>query len=84
MFDFWDRCPYSARMSKGTESPRYARARHDGLKPWVVAVTQWGQTKERIIYASSASEAAYEGKGRQLYTYAKARRATPDEVERLS
>jgi hypothetical protein len=64
--------------------PKYAPAREDGLKPYVVAVSSWGRTDERIIYAAKTNEAEYEGKGRMAYTSAKARRATPEDMERLS
>lgn len=61
----------------------YASPREDGLKPWVVAVSSWGQTRERIEWADSARQASYQAKGRQRYTYAKARRATLDDMKKL-
>jgi len=58
---------------------KYAPAREDGLKPWVVTITEWGQLRERIIYAETRSAAEYEGKGGMRYVYAHARRATPED-----
>ena len=63
--------------------PKFAPAREDGLKPWVVAVSSWGRTTERIEYAESARQATYQAVGRMQHTYGKARRATPDDMERL-
>jgi hypothetical protein len=63
--------------------PKYAPA-EDGLKPWVVLFKQWTDSHESIVYARGRSEAEYAVKGRQLHAYAKARRATPEDMERLS
>ena len=71
-------------MSRQNEaSPKYAPAREDGVKPWAVKWSSWGETREYIVYAAKASEAAYAVKGRQMYVYTEARRATPEDVERL-
>lgn len=60
---------------------RFAPARADGLKPWVVSRHEWGRTTEYIVYAKSSSDAAYRVKGR--YVTARARRATPEDVEAI-
>lgn len=70
-------------MSRQTKTPRYAPARDDGLKPWVVERREWGQKTERIVYARGRADAEYEVKGRQRFVYAKARRATPEDIEVL-
>lgn len=66
-----------------TRRPRYAPAREDGLKPYVVTVSSWGRSYEVLEYAAKPNEAEYAAKGRQLRTFAKARRATPDDMDRL-
>lgn len=64
-------------------APKYAPARKDGLKPWHVTVREWGRPRERIEWADSRAQAEYQVKGRLRYVSAKARRATPDDMERL-
>lgn len=64
--------------------PKFAPARDDGLKPYVVEVSSWGRTTEAIKWAADAADARYQGKGRMQHTSAKARRATPEDIERLS
>jgi hypothetical protein len=39
--------------------PKYAPAREDGLKPWVVLFKQWKDSHESIVYARGRSEAEY-------------------------
>lgn len=63
---------------------KYAPPREDGLKPWVVEKSEWGRKDERLVWAESRSQAEYEVKGRMRYVYAKGRRATPEDVSRLS
>lgn len=70
--------------SNGGQIPKYAPAREDGLKPWCVELREWGERRERIEWAPSRSQAEYQVKGRMRYVSAKARRATPEDVERLS
>ncbi|HEU4975719.1 MAG TPA: hypothetical protein VFT50_11560 [Baekduia sp.] len=60
--------------------PRYAPAREDGLKPYVVTVTSWGRSHDTLTYAESARDAVWRTVGRQRYTYGKARRATPEDI----
>lgn len=73
-------------MSKTSKrgSVPFAPAREDGLKPWHVVVSQFGEQRERIEWAESARQAEYQGKGRMRYTSARARRATVEDMERLS
>lgn len=61
---------------------RFAPVREDGAKPYLVTVTHFGRSHERVIYAANVAEAVYEAKGRQLYTSASARRATIEDVDR--
>lgn len=67
-----------------TATPRYAPAREDGLKPWAVEISEWGKRRTQVVYAENRSAAEYEAKGRMRYVHAKARRATPDDMERLA
>jgi len=61
---------------------KYAPAREDGLKPYVVTLVGWGRESFRIRYAHTSSEA------RSSYRlgigeYIKAvRRATPEDIAR--
>jgi hypothetical protein len=71
-------------MSKGKRAARYAPPRDDGLKPWVVERAEWGRRTERVVYAETRSAAEYEVKGRQRYVTARGRRATSEDMERLS
>ena len=64
-------------------SGKYAPAREDGLKPWLVTVTEWGRSRERIEWAETNAQACSQARGRMRYTYARARRATPADLERL-
>lgn len=67
---------------QNARSPKYAPAREDGLKPWLVECFDWGRTRYRIVYAESASEAVYEWVGRKRPgVYGSARRATPADME---
>jgi hypothetical protein len=63
---------------------KYAPARDDGLKPWVVERSEWGRKVDRLVYAKTRRDAEYEVKGRERYVSARGRRATPEDVERLS
>lgn len=65
------------------KEPKYAPAREDGLKPWVVERHEWGHKSERIHHAKSASAAEYDAVGRQRHVSAKARRATPEDMRNL-
>lgn len=60
--------------------PKYAPPNADGLKPWLVTVSEWGRKTTRVIYAESNSAAVYEAKGRMRYVHATARRATPADM----
>ena len=64
--------------------PKFAPAREDGLTPWVVLFKQWTYSHESIVYARGRYDAEYAVKGRQQHCSAKARRATPEDMERLS
>lgn len=65
-------------------APKYAPAREDGTKPFVVVAASWGRTTERLVYVRKRSDARYAAIGREKYTSAQSiRRATPDDVERL-
>lgn len=64
--------------------PKYAPPREDGLKPWHVTISEWGHRRERIEWADSRTQAEYQAVGRMRYVYAKARRATPDDMEALN
>jgi hypothetical protein len=66
------------------KEPKYAPARADGLKPWYVEVIDWGRKSERIVYAKSRADAEYRANGRLRYMSARARRATPDDIRRLT
>lgn len=61
--------------------PRFAPAREDGLKPWVVVRSEWGRKTTKIVYAETRASAEYQEKGRQLYVSAHGRRATPADME---
>lgn len=63
---------------------KYAPAREDGLKPYVVEVSEWGRKRETVVYAAKSNDATYQAVGRSRYAYGKARRATPDDLERLA
>ncbi len=63
------------------KASKYAPAREDGLKPFHVALTSWGRSWGVIVYAETASDAEYRAKHQQMHTYAKARRATPADME---
>jgi hypothetical protein len=62
---------------------KYAPAREDGLKPWVVTRREWGRSSERVVYAETSAAAKYKAIGRQLHVTATVRRATPEDIERL-
>ena len=38
--------------------PKYAPAREDGTKPYVVTVTDWGKRSDRLVYVASAGRPA--------------------------
>lgn len=63
--------------------PKYAPARENGDKPYVVERYSWGRTDESVVWATKPNEAVYMVVGRQLHTSGKARRATPDDMDRL-
>lgn len=68
-------------MNSQQRTPKYAPAREDGLKPYHVTLREWGRESTRIEWADTAAQAEYQAKGRMRYVYAKARRATPADVE---
>jgi hypothetical protein len=59
---------------------KYAPAREDGLKPWIVTLCEWGRKTDRIIYAETNAAARYQAVGRMRYVTATARRATPADI----
>jgi hypothetical protein len=63
---------------------RFAPAREDGLKPWVVIRSEWGRKTYHLVYAESARDAVWRNIGRGRYVTGRALRATPEDVERLS
>ena len=67
-------------MGLSGRAPKYAPAREDGLKPWLVTIYEWGKSRDRVIYAETAAAARYDAIGRMLYVSAKARRATPADL----
>jgi hypothetical protein len=67
-----------------TTSPRYAPAREDGTKPYVVTVADWGKTSERLVYAKGLGAARYRATLNVTGVYAKSvRRASPEDVTNL-
>ena len=62
---------------------KYAPAREDGLKPWVVTVSSWGEKRDQLVYAESNAAAVYRAVKRMQHTYGKGRRATPEDVARF-
>lgn len=70
----------------GDKQPKYAPARADGEKPWVVTVYRWGTTTDRLVYAEDKPTARYRAVGRAgvaIYV-SRIRRATPSDIEALS
>jgi hypothetical protein len=68
-----------------TASPRYAPAREDGTRPYVVTVSRkWSGDVERLVYACRPADARWLAIRRGRYTAAIAdRRATPEDVTNL-
>lgn len=66
-----------------SKTPRYAPANEQGEKPYLVEVSAFAGSNRytRIVYANKPGEAEYQAKGRQMHTYAKARRATPADID---
>ncbi len=64
---------------------KYAPAREDGNKPYVVTQSGWGKTRSRIGWGKTVAEAKYQAFGRQAIGeyITGCRRATPDDMERL-
>lgn len=60
--------------------PRYAPARADGMKPWVVIRREWGRQTTLIVWAETSRAARYEVVGRQRHVKAEAFRATPADM----
>lgn len=61
---------------------KYAPAREDGMKPYVISTHSWGRTSDRIEWADSLREAkAHYGWTRQLHTSISVRRATPADMD---
>lgn len=61
---------------------KYAPAREDGLKPYVVTVWDFGHERDALVWANDASGARWQALGRRSPTrYAKhTRRATPEDL----
>ncbi len=59
---------------------KYAPPNAEGMKPWVVTIREWGNVRDRIVYAETARQAKYDVIGSMRYVTATARRATPDDM----
>ena len=66
-------------------SPKYAPAREDGKKPYVVTIMDWGKTRERIGWGKTVADAKYNAAGRSRpgMHVSRARRATPEDMETI-
>lgn len=69
-------------------SPRYAPAREDGTRPYVVTVAPrrgWTAQDERLVYAPGTIAASYAALARDLDSayVAALRRASPEDVTNL-
>lgn len=71
------------KPAAAAKRPKYAPANEDGAKPFVRVEYSFGRTSETLVWAATAAEAKYIGWRGANATYT-ARRATPEEVERLS
>lgn len=60
---------------------KYAPRNEDGLKPWVVTISEWGRKSDRIVYADTGAQAKYQTCGRMRHVTATVRRATPADVK---
>ena len=66
--------------------PRYAPAREDGTKPYVVTVLSSGKTSDRLVYARDRGGARYVAirvRDYQGHHVQACRRATPEDVTNL-
>jgi hypothetical protein len=65
---------------------KYAPANENDEKPYVVTVWDWGRVEDELVYADGPVCARHKAVGpRTNYRYATGtRRATPEDVERLS
>lgn len=61
--------------------PKYAPPDDNGLKPWVVTISEWGRKSDQIVYAETSAQAKYRMCGGMRHATATARRATPADVE---
>lgn len=61
---------------------KYAPAREDGKKPYVVAISEWGRHRERLVWATNVSGARYAaiGRGGVGVGIRQVRRATPADM----
>jgi hypothetical protein len=67
-------------------SPRYAPAREDGTKPYVVTIRNAFAREDtyRLVYVKQRSAARYAAIGREQHTYfVDLRRASPEDVTNL-
>ena len=64
-------------------TPKYAPAREDGEKPYVVTIWEMGREYTTVVYTDTAAQAKGVAVGRRSPgRYAKsARRATPEDME---
>lgn len=62
---------------------KYAPAREDGLKPWVVTRHEWGCSSDVVVYAETGARAKYQCIGRQLHVTGTVRRATVDDLAKV-
>jgi hypothetical protein len=60
---------------------KFAPPNEDGLKPWVVTLSERGHKSERIVYAKSSADAKYRAIGRQLHVTGTVRRATSADID---
>lgn len=68
--------------AKPAKQPKFAPAREDGAKPFVLSAYSFGKTTDTIVWANTAADAKYAGY-RGAYTTYTARRATPADVALL-
>lgn len=61
---------------------RYAPAREDGTKPYVVTFNRWGRPTERLVYVEKRIDARDAAIDPRIYMTA-LRRASPEDVTNL-
>jgi hypothetical protein len=60
---------------------KFAPAREDGLKPYVVTEYSWGHRSASIVWSANLAEAKrHHGWTRQLHTSLVVRRAMPEDM----